>query len=143
LQGAFETKGGDNYLIDSGLVKDGQIQMPLFDKYIKEFEDMLRVRDKIEYDENTNSIRKGGTVLSDRLTSSEFRLLRYLLQNRERVVERDEIISIVWENVKSSAGITDQAVDQLIFRLRKKIEEDPNSPTQLQTVKGRGFKFSG
>jgi two-component system, OmpR family, alkaline phosphatase synthesis response regulator PhoP len=81
-------------------------------------------------------------VLSDQLTSSEFRLLRYLLQNEDRVIEREELINVVWGDNKSTAGITDQAVDQLIFRLRRKIEEDANHPTHLQTVKGRGFTFA-
>src|SRR5205807_10091569 len=93
------------------------------------------------YDEHTNTIRKGEIILSDQLTASEFRLLRYLLQNPDRIVERDELINVVWENIKSTAGITDQAVDQLVFRVRRKIEEDPNNPLHLVTVKGRGFKF--
>jgi DNA-binding response OmpR family regulator len=81
-------------------------------------------------------------VLSDQLTSSEFRMLRFLLQNEQRVIEREELINIVWGDNKSTAGITDQAVDQLIFRLRRKVEEDANHPTHLQTVKGRGFTFT-
>jgi DNA-binding winged helix-turn-helix (wHTH) protein len=143
LQGSFEDSSVDHYLFASGLVKDKKIQVPLFDTFIHaEFSDKQIETTKIVYDENTNTIRKGEAVLSDSLTSSEFRLLRYLLSNQERVVERDEIVSVVWEGVKSTAGITEQAVDQLIFRLRRKIEEDPNTPTHLQTVKGRGVKFA-
>ena len=43
---------------------------------------------------------------------------------------------------KTTEGVTDQALDQLIFRLRKKIEDDPNNPEFIQTIKGRGLKFS-
>lgn len=138
----FDDPAVDAYLIESGLVADNKMQIPLFRDYTAvegghgEAEAL-----KIVFDENTNSIYRGKTVLSDSLTSSEFRLLKYLLSNQDKVVERDEIISIVWSGVKSTAGITDQAVDQLIFRLRRKIEEDPNNPKHLQTVKGRGFKF--
>ena len=144
LLNTFEDPAVDRYLEATGLVKDKQIQIPLFEKFVQQLNVIAKdTKEKIVYDENTNSIRKGKAVLSDSLTSSEFRLLRYLLQNQERVVERDEIISIVWAGVKSTAGITDQAVDQLIFRLRRKIEDDPNNPRHLQTVKGRGVRFAG
>ncbi len=142
LHNVFEDPLVDKYLEDCGLVKERRVQVPLFASFVKSTQVVGAVEtEKITYDENTNTIRKGGLVLSDNLTSSEFRLLRYLWQNQERVVERDEIISIVWSSVKSRAGITDQAVDQLIFRLRRKVEEDPNKPLHLQTVKGRGFRF--
>jgi two-component system response regulator MtrA len=120
-----------------------QVQIPLLSAFIaSEYRDVARTLQKISYDDHTNSISKGTTVLSDQLTSSEFRLLRYLLQNENRIIEREELINIVWGDNKSTAGITDQAVDQLIFRLRRKIEEDANHPTHLQTAKGRGFTFS-
>jgi len=142
LEGKFDDQEVTQYLDQVGLVKEGQIQIPLFAEFIAvEYKDAAKTLQKIVYDDNTNTIRKGTTVLSDQLTSSEFRLLKYLLQNEERVIERDELISIVWGDNKSIAGITDQAVDQLIFRLRRKIEEDANHPIHLQTVKGRGFKF--
>lgn len=143
LHNSFEDPMVDKYLEEIGLVKEKKLQLPLFEVFVRNTNVITKAEgEKIEYDENTNSIRKGKAILSDSLTSSEFRLLRYLLQNRERVIERDEIIAIVWQGVKSTAGITDQAVDQLIFRLRKKIETDPNKPIYLQTVKGRGFKFT-
>jgi two-component system response regulator MtrA len=64
-----------------------------------------------------------------------------MLENKGRVLEKEEIINAVWKEAKTTLGVTDQALDQLIFRLRKKIEENPNTPQYLQTVKGRGFKF--
>jgi len=130
------------YLEKTGLIKNGKIQIPLFEMFIKtEINRNETGEGKIIYDENTNTIRKNELILSDQLTASEFRLLRFLLQNRDRIVERDELIDIVWAENKSTAGITDQAVDQLIFRLRRKIEEDANSPKYLLTVKGRGFRL--
>lgn len=139
---SFDDVHVDKYLLQSGLVKEKTIQIPLFDTYIHDsFDDRQMEKTKIVYDENTNTIKKGDAILSDSLTSSEFRMLRYLLQNQERVVDREELVTMVWQGVKSTAGITDQAVDQLIFRLRRKIEEDPNSPVHLQTVKGRGVRF--
>lgn len=130
-----------SYLEQTGLVRQQKIQIPLFEKFIKTKPARSQGEEKIVYDEATNTIRKGEIVISDQLTASEFRLLKFLLQNVERVIEREELIDVVWQENKSTAGITDQAVDQLIFRLRRKIEDDANNPQHLQTVKGRGFRF--
>lgn len=142
LEGKFEEQSVAEYLEEVGLVKNKQVQIPLLSSFIaSEYKDTAKTLQKISYDEHTKTIRKGHSVLSDQLTSSEFRLLKYLLQNEERVIEREELIAVVWGENKSTAGITDQAIDQLIFRLRRKIEEDANHPVHLQTVKGRGFSF--
>ncbi len=129
------------YLERVGLVSKKKIAIPLFLSFIQEeYKNNQRNRTLL-YDEKTNTITKGTMVLSDQLTSSEFRLLRYMLQQQNTIVERDNVIHVVWPDVKSTAGITDQAVDQLIFRVRRKIEEDPNHPKHLLTIKGRGFKL--
>lgn len=142
LQDKFDDSDVLSYLEGVGLITDKKISIPLFADFLQTEQKAPQVQtQQIIYDPNTNAIRKGDSILSDQLTSSEFRLLRYLLQNLEKIIERDEIIDVVWQSVKSTAGITDQAVDQLIFRLRRKIEDDPNNPTHLLTVKGRGFKF--
>jgi DNA-binding winged helix-turn-helix (wHTH) protein len=65
-----------------------------------------------------------------------------MIENKERILEKEEIINAVWKEAKTTLGVTDQALDQLIFRLRKKIEENPNVPQHLLTIKGRGFKFT-
>jgi DNA-binding winged helix-turn-helix (wHTH) protein len=135
-----ETK--DNFLEELGLTKDGKIIIPLFKTYVLEKKENLKKEIKIEFNEEKNQIKKGEEVLSDRLTSYEFLLLKHLLQNSDRVIDREEIIKNVWKDSASVAGVTDQALDQLVLRLRKKIEENPNNPTHIVTVKGRGFKFS-
>jgi len=119
-----------SHLENVGLIKNGKITIPLFTEFVKQFS---KASSHIALDPNT---------LSDSLTSSEFKLLTYLLHNNNRVIEREEIINAVWADTKSNAGVTDQALDQLIFRLRKKIEDDPNRPAHLETVKGRGFRFT-
>lgn len=137
----FDDQTALTYLEKVGLVKERKIQIPLFEEHIKWHSKEKQQDEKIAYDTNTNTIKIGEDILSDRLTASEFRLLSFLLNNSDRIVDREEIINIVWSSVKSTAGITDQAVDQLIFRLRRKIEKDLNNPVHLQTVKGRGFRF--
>ncbi len=129
-----------DYLIKVGLIADDKIQIPLLEEYIQSSAYLVQ-DEKITYDPSTNTIQKGESILSDYLTKSEFRLLRHLLQNTGRVIDREEIVSVVWQDTKSTAGVSEQALDQLIFRLRRKIEQDPNNPIHLLTVKGRGIKY--
>jgi DNA-binding winged helix-turn-helix (wHTH) protein len=132
-----------SYLENIGLIKDKAFAIPLLSGYIK---DSIRIRSQsagdIIFDQNTNEIKKGDLVISDKLTSYEFKLLRFFILNSEKILDRETVINAVWENMQSTAGVTDQAVDQLIFRLRKKIESDPNNSIYIQTIKGRGFKFT-
>jgi len=127
------------YLENVGLIKNGKITIPLFAEFVKHFN---KESSNIIFDPNTNEVKKGYIMLSDSLTSSEYKLLRFLLQNSSKIIEREEIIKSVWADTKSTAGVTDQALDQLIFRVRRKIEDDPISPLHLLTVKGRGFRFT-
>lgn len=142
IQENYENTEAVNYLESIGILKNNKIQIPLFEEHIISHRQEKSAQDqKIIFEENDNSIKKGETVLSDQLTKSEFKLLSFLLQNNDKILGRDEIINATWSNLKSFDGITDQAVDQLIFRLRRKIETDPNKPSHLLTIKGRGFRF--
>ncbi len=130
----------NKFLEDIGLIKKGRIAVPLFADFVQQ-RVQKEVDAPIRWDDSTNTIRKGSQTLSDNLTGAEFRLLRFLLANPDRVVGRDEIASTVWQGSTSTLGVSEQAIDQLVFRLRKKIEADPNKPTILLTIKGRGIKL--
>lgn len=129
------------FLEKLGLIKENLITISLFSDYLKEKMQNLKADEKITISE-TGEIVKGSINISEKLTSLEFKLLKFMLSNKDRVLEKEEIINAVWGEQKTTLGVTDQALDQLIFRLRKKIEENPNSPVFILTVKGRGFKFS-
>ena len=129
------------YLENVGLVKNKKITIPLFAKYIKDLP-IEKTKEILIYDTGKNEILKGSEQITERLSPSEFRMLRFLLQNPDKICEKDEIIQAVWRDSKTQEGVTDQALDQIIYRLRKKIEDDPNNPIHLITIKGRGFKFT-
>lgn len=130
------------YLENLGLIKSKKLTIPLFDSYVEEkSKNYTNEDEKIRLVEG-NEIFDGEDLISDKLTSSEYKLLRYFLENEEKIVEKQDLINSVWSENKTTLGVTDQAIDQLIFRLRKKIEDNPNSPIHIQTIKGRGFKFS-
>jgi DNA-binding winged helix-turn-helix (wHTH) protein len=64
-----------------------------------------------------------------------------MLENKGRVLEKDEIINAVWKEAKTTMGVTDQALDQLIFRLRKKVEDDPNNPQYFRQLRDGVLDF--
>jgi DNA-binding winged helix-turn-helix (wHTH) protein len=129
----------EKYLENVGLIKDGFLTIPLLLDYLKE-KSTEQKQSNFSINE-TGEILQGETVLSDKLTSLEYKLLRFLLENQDKILGKEQIINAVWQEGKTTLGVTDQALDQLIFRLRKKIELNPNLPAYIQTVKGRGFKF--
>ena len=122
------------------LLEKDRITIPLFQQFIKNLS-TASLKQPFVFDNATNTVQQGGRIISDQLTISEFRLLRLLLEKQGNVISREEIIQAVWSDSKTQEGVSEQALDQLIFRLRKKIEDDPTHPTRIQTMKGRGLKF--
>ncbi len=72
------------------------------------------------------------------VSNREFRLLRYLIENRGRVLSRDQILNKVWGYDYEGTART---IDNFINKLRSKIEEDPTEPLYIVTVRGVGYKF--
>jgi len=74
------------------------------------------------------------------LTPQEFKMLRFFLNNQDRVVSRTELLNEVWgyNNYPST-----RTVDTHMLRLRQKLEKEPDDPVRFQTVHGIGYKFVG
>jgi DNA-binding response OmpR family regulator len=72
------------------------------------------------------------------LTAQEFKTLKFLVQNPDRVITRDELLNEVWgyQNYPST-----RTVDNHILKLRQKLERDPANPVHFRTVHGMGYKF--
>lgn len=139
IKGDFQNE----YLEKVGLLDNNTITIPLLSDYIHQERVVQNVTKAVfRYDPSTDRIYKGELILSDDLTSSEFLLLRQFVTHPEQILSREDLIHIVWSENKTMEGVSDQALDQLIFRLRQKIEEDPKAPEHIVTVKGRGFTFS-
>lgn len=71
-------------------------------------------------------------------TPKEFELLLYLLENKNRVLTRDQLLSAVWHY--DFAGDT-RIVDVHISHLRDQIEENSRKPKFIKTIRGLGYKF--
>ena len=72
------------------------------------------------------------------LTPIEFKVLRLLMQHAGRVLSADAILTRVWG--PEYIGEPD-LVKQYIYRLRRKIEPDPDAPRYIHTVRGEGYYF--
>jgi len=79
--------------------------------------------------------RNGETVT---LTAHEFRLLKFMLENAERVLSREELLNHVWGY---SCYPSTRTVDNQILKLRQKLETDPSNPKYIRTMHGMGYKF--
>ncbi len=91
----------------------------------------------MEHLPNTHLLIKEGRKIE--LTILENRILLYFLKNKNKVINREELMMEVWGY---NADVNTRTLDMHIVRLRKKIETNPDSPQYLQTVRGIGYKFS-
>jgi two-component system, OmpR family, alkaline phosphatase synthesis response regulator PhoP len=89
-----------------------------------------------EVDFDRAQLRRNGRPVE--ITAQELRLLSVFLQNRGRVLSRDQLIQAAWGQ---GMAITDRAVDTHVFNLRKKIEPVPSEPRFLVGVRGIGYRF--
>ena len=87
-------------------------------------------------DPSTHEVRLHGRAID--LTTKEFDLLQLLLSHPNRVFTRDFLLEHIWGY--DYFGST-RTVDMHISRLREKIEDDPNTPTYIMTVRGVGYKL--
>lgn len=79
--------------------------------------------------------KQGRTVV---ITAHEFKLLRFFVENAERVISREELLTDVWGYHHYP---TTRTVDNQILKLRQKLEGDPAKPRHFITVHGAGYKF--
>jgi two-component system alkaline phosphatase synthesis response regulator PhoP len=91
----------------------------------------------VEIDFRLAQVRKNGRPIS--LAGKELQLLRYLIDNRERVVPREEIMRQVWEYASDASSRT---IDTHVAWLRQKLEDNPQSPRHIQTIRGKGYRFT-
>jgi two-component system alkaline phosphatase synthesis response regulator PhoP len=80
-------------------------------------------------------LRDGAPI---KLSALEFQLLRHLVENRDVLLSRNELLDAVWG---VDAMPSTRTVDVHIAWLRQKLEPDPPNPKFILTVRGLGYKF--
>ena len=101
---------------------------------MQEVNDKIDVKDFILNTSN-NTIEKDGKIIE--LTKNEYKILKYLVQNRGKIVSREDIMECLWE---SESFIDDNTLTVNITRLRNKLEE-LELKELLETKRGQGYIF--
>jgi len=74
-----------------------------------------------------------------RLTTGEFDLLAAFVNNANQVLTRDRLLDLARNR---EAGPFDRTIDVQVGRLRRKLEDDPQKPSMIKTVRGTGYIFT-
>ncbi len=74
------------------------------------------------------------------LTNLEYRLLSLLFEQRDKIIDKFQIVTNVWGE-EYIDEVDDARIEKLVSRVRQKIESDPSSPRFLTTVRGRGYRL--
>ncbi len=102
------------------------------------------------YEQSQNSIEIDGLILDQNalrvsyqknvinLSSTEFKLLKFLMTHPEKVYTREQLLDCIWGN---DIYVEDRTVDSYIRRLRKSLEQY-GFDRYIQTVRGAGYRFS-
>lgn len=122
-----------------GILDDrNKVFSPLFLSYISSLSDS---KDKSLFlDEKTGEIYQNGERIDSNLSANEYKLLKHFYNNAFQILDRNNIAESVW-GASTNEGVSDEAIDQLISRLREKIEVDRANPKHIFTYRGRGFQF--
>jgi len=112
-----------------------------------------QLRRSYEFNENSQPVETIGNITIDRnqcsvikdgeavvLTSTEYKILAYLSENKGRVLTKEQIFEAVWNEPYYG---DENAVRVHISNLREKIEDEPQSPKVLKTIRGLGYRIGG
>jgi hypothetical protein len=89
-------------------------------------------------DEQSGDVWVEGKLVDPPLADLEYKFLAYFYKRCDQICTRDDIASALWETTE---GVTDAQIDQLVRRVRKRIEPDPANPQYIETVRGRGHRL--
>jgi two-component system alkaline phosphatase synthesis response regulator PhoP len=91
----------------------------------------------VEADFERGQVTKAGTPVV--LAAKELLLLRYFIDHRDTVISREELLQNVWEY---QSEVSSRTIDVHVAWLRQKLEETPQTPRHIHTVRGVGYRFT-
>lgn len=133
--------GADDYLTKpfepSEFVARVRAQLRRHTEYQRGQSRLLRLeRGAVDIDFERRQVRVNEEPVA--LTTREFEILEYLAQNLGRAVSRESLFESIWG---FDLEFNSNSLDVLVYRIRKKIEADPNTPMHLLTLRGFGYKL--
>lgn len=145
----FLTASGDEYSVVTGLDlgADDYISKPFRPReLVSRIHNILRRYGKfntlLEYksisvDAVRATVHKNGQEIL--LSALEYRLLLYFMGNQGIVLSRSQLLEALWDI--AGEFVNDNTLTVYIKRLREKIEDDPQNPLLIRTVRGLGYKM--
>ena len=95
---------------------------------------------RLRMDSQAHRVWVGRSEIDPPLSPPQHRLLALMLENPDRVVSREEIVQHVWPE-SAGEGVSDQAIDALVRRLRERLTGLDPRHSYLLTVRGHGFRL--
>lgn len=95
---------------------------------------------RLKMDLEARRVFVNGIELDPALSLPQYRLLELLYTNHGRICTRDEVIDTVWPEAIGE-GVSEQAIDALVRRLRDRLAEADNNYQYIVTVRGHGFRL--
>lgn len=128
--------GADDYITKPFRVKELLVRIKsVMRRYSKESVDSNIVIKNLTINTNEAKVYKDGREIV--LTAMEYRLLLILLNNRGKVLTRNQLLEGIWDI--DGDFVEDNTLTVYIKRLRDKIEEDATKPRFIKTVRGLGY----
>lgn len=145
----FLTACTDEFSVVTGLDMGGD---DYIEKPYRPHELVSRIKSVLRRSGKTQSVIKAGNVTLDTvkgvvtkdgndvfLSALEYRLLLFFFNNPKTVLTRSRLLSEIWDF--GGEFVSDNTLTVYIKRLREKIEDDPQNPKIIKTVRGIGYKF--
>ncbi len=145
----FLTASGDEYSVVTGLDlgADDYIAKPFRPReLVSRIHNIMRRYGKanatLEYrnlmvDVNRGTVSRNGQEIL--LSALEYRLLLHFLNNKDMVLSRSQLLDALWD--MAGEFVNDNTLTVYIKRLRDKIEDDPQNPALIKTIRGIGYKM--
>ena len=128
--------GADDYISKPFRVKELLVRIKsVLRRYNKESNDgIVKIRDLVIYTNEAKVYKNGNEIV---LTAMEYRLLLILLNNKGRVLSRNQLLENIWDI--DGIFVNDNTLTVYIKRLRDKIEDNSDNPQIIKTVRKMGY----
>ena len=135
-------KGGNDYLgkpfdLEEMLLRVRVLTEPARLAQKQTFHELILGHNVLNFE--TYTVLDTATHESESLSKKEVDLLRFFLENEDKVVSRDEILDNVWGK---DVFPTSRTIDNFILHFRKLFEEDPKNPKYFHSIRSVGYRFT-
>lgn len=130
--------GADEYLVKPFSPRELVVRVNALFRRLKPTSSELQIDERLSLDLAGHVVKVNGEVIS--LTTTEFKLLAYLIEHRGQVLSREQLIE---QALCADFDGYDRTIDVHIKNIRKKIEVDTKQPRYIVTVMKVGYKFGG